>query len=108
MLTATEPMKANIAEHRLVYSDPYSYCAHAHAVTTADGTIIAVFNRAPRRRAILHPPQDPAFENVMTRSSDGARNWSAPVGPAYYGWSGLQADRATRTSGRRLLLKPVR
>jgi hypothetical protein len=101
-------MKANIAEHRLVYSDPYSYCAHAHAVTTADGTIIAVFNRAPHRRAILHPPQDPAFENVMTRSSDGGRSWSAPVVVPDYGWSGVECAGLTVTATGRVLLNQFR
>jgi len=97
-----------MAEHRQVYSDPYSYCAHAHAVTTADGTIIVVFNRARRRRAILHPPQDPAFENVITRSSDGGRSWSAPVVAPDYGWSGVECAGLTVTSTGRVLLNQFR
>jgi BNR repeat protein len=96
------------AEHRQVYSDPYSYCAHPHAVTTADATILVVFNRAPRRRAILHPPQDPAFENLITRSHDGGRSWSAPVVVPDYGWSGTECAGLTVTRAGRVLLNQFR
>jgi len=101
-------MAEETSEHRLVYADPYLYCAHAHAVTTADGTIIAVFNRAPRRRAILHPPQDPAFENVITRSHDAGRSWSAPMVVPDYGWSGVECAGLTVTASGRVLLNQFR
>ena len=94
-------MAATAAEHRLVYSDPYSYCAHAHAVTTGDGTIIAVFNRAPRR--LLTTPIS-AFENVLTRSQDGGRSWSAPAVVPDYGWSGTECAGLTVTATGRILL----
>ena len=97
-----------MADHRLIYSDPYSYCAHPHAVILADGTILVVFNRAPRRRAILHPPQDPAFENVMTRSRDGGRTWAAPVVVPDYGWSGVECAGLTVTRTGRVLLNQFR
>jgi hypothetical protein len=65
-------------EQRLVHADPYLNCAHAHAATTADGTIVAVFNRAPRRRAILHPPEAP-----LSRTSSRARATAGDGGETF-------------------------
>jgi hypothetical protein len=96
------------AEHRLVYADPYAYSAHPHAVTTADGTILCVFNRAPRRSFILHPPQDPYFENVLVKSQDGGLTWSPPSVVPDYGWSGVECAGLTVTRNGRVLLNQWR
>lgn len=101
-------MLADAAEPRLIHADPHFYCAHPHAVTTADGAILVVFNRSPRRRAILHPPEDPAFENVLTRSVDGGRIWSPPVVVPDYGWSGVECAGLTVTRSGRILLNQFR
>ncbi len=64
--------------HGLVFRDPGAYAAHPHMAVAADGTFLLVFNLAPRRRVVLHPPLDPAFRNVVMRSSDEGRSWSVP------------------------------
>lgn len=56
-----------------------AYVAHPHAAVAADGTWVLVANRAPRRFTTLHPPQDPAFRNVVLWSRDEGRTWSTPV-----------------------------
>ena len=84
------------AEHRLVYADRFSYCAHAHAVLAGDDVLV-VFNRAPRRAVILHPPQDPYIENVVTRSSDWGRTWTTPSVVPDYGWAGVECAGLTVT-----------
>src|SRR5262245_59449794 len=101
-------MAAALAEPRLIYADPHSYCAHPHAVTTATGAILVVFNRAPRRRAILHPPEDPSFENVLTRSLDSCETWSPPVVVPDHGWSGVEWAALTVTRSGRILLNQFR
>lgn len=87
-------------EHRLVYANRHSYCAHPHGVRLQSGEIIVVFNRAPRYDVILHPPQHPAYENVLVRSADGGATWSTPSVVPDYGWHGVEcAGLTVLTSG---------
>ncbi|GAB5376249.1 MAG: hypothetical protein AcusKO_27110 [Acuticoccus sp.] len=73
------PVPAIAARHDVVFADPALYAAHPHLAMAGDGTWLLVFNVAPRREVVLHPPLDPAFRNVVMRSRDAGRTWSAPV-----------------------------
>lgn len=67
------------ARHGVVHSEAYAYCAHPHIVVAPDGAWVVVFNRAPRRPFVLHPPEEPLYHNVIIRSRDQGRSWSAPL-----------------------------
>jgi hypothetical protein len=86
---------ARQAPHRVLFKDPFSYCAHPHIAALATGELIVVFNRAPRRPFILHPPHEPLFYNVVIRSSDGGENWSAPQVVPGYDWHGVECAGLT-------------
>lgn len=92
------------AAHETVFADPFSYCAHPHLVVTAAGTWLAVFNRAPRRAVVLHPPQDPEYRNVLVRSNDEGRSWSAPSVVPSYAFSGIECAGLTALRDGRVLL----
>jgi BNR repeat-like domain len=96
------------AEHRIVHRDPFAYCAHPHAVALPGGDWLVVFNRAPRRPFILHPPEEPEFRNVLVRSSDGGATWSAPVVVPGYEWQGVECAGLTALAGGRVLLNQWR
>ena len=98
----------DIIEHRTIYSDPFSYCAHPHGIRLASGDILIVFNRAPRRPFVLHPPQDPAYENVLIRSTDDGRTWTPPSVVPDYGWQGAECASLTELRNGRLLLNQWR
>jgi hypothetical protein len=70
---------AHDAAHTILHKDPQAYSAHPQITVAANGDWLVVFNKAPRRPLILHPPQDPLFANVMMRSSDRGASWSEPV-----------------------------
>jgi hypothetical protein len=70
--------EARAAEHSILHKDPSAYCAHPQIVVAANGDWLVVFNRGPRRPLVLHPPEDPRFQNVIIRSRDRGRSWSAP------------------------------
>ena len=59
----------------------------------------SVCNWAPRRPFVLHPPEDPLYLNLLLRSADEGRTWSAPVVAPAYGWSGVECAGLT-DSGR--------
>ncbi len=96
------------AVHATVFADPFSYCAHPHLAVTAAGTWLAVFNRAPRRAVVLHPPQDPEYRNVLVRSHDEGRTWSAPSVVPSYDFSGIECAGLTALRDGRVLLSQWR
>lgn len=99
---------ADIIEHTVVHAEAFAYCAHPHAVVLEDGTWVMVFNRAPRREQILHPPQEPLFANYVTRSRDEGRTWSPPTPVPDYGWTGTECAGLTVIGGSRVMLNQWR
>ncbi|MBI1779106.1 MAG: exo-alpha-sialidase [Proteobacteria bacterium] len=78
------PKPVRTARHSVIHRDSHAYAAHPHIACLADGSWLAVFNKAPRRALRLHPPQDPLFHNYLIRSVDEGDSWSAPeVVPDY-------------------------
>jgi hypothetical protein len=96
------------ARQRTLFKDPFSYCAHPHIVALPSGELVMVFNRAPRRQFILHPPQEPLFYNVIARSSDGGDSWSAPQVVPGYDWHGVECAGLTALPDDRVLLNQWR
>ena len=94
--------------HSVVFADPYSYCAHPDAIRLRDGSIAMVFNRGPRRKLILHPPQDPMFMNVVTRSTDDGATWTVPQVAPDYGWNGTECAGLTELADGRVMLNQFR
>lgn len=68
---------AKILSSGVVCRDVFMYSSHPHAVLTAEGAILVVFNQTRRRPFILHPPHDPGYRNLISRSSDGGESWNA-------------------------------
>jgi hypothetical protein len=96
------------AEHRLLFRDPFAYQAHPHLIAGPQGDWLLVFNRAPRRAFVLHPPQDPEFRNLLTRSADEGRSWSTPTVVPGYDWSGVECAGLTALASGTLLLNQWR
>lgn len=91
-----------------VLRDPFAYTAHPHGVVTAAGTWLCVVNQAPRRAFVLHPPQDPLYRNLLLRSDDEGRTWSAPVVVPGYAWSGTECAGLTALPDGTVLLSQWR
>jgi hypothetical protein len=100
---------ARDARHAILHKDPAAYCAHPQIAVAANGDWLIVFNRAPRRAGIiLHPPQDPDFCNVIIRSTDGGRSWSAPVAVPAADFTGTECASLTTLPDGRMLLNQWR
>src|SRR5690349_16466250 len=107
-LSATVLAEVPGARHELIHAEPFAYCAHPMAVVLPDGAWLLVFNRAPRRPFILHPPQDPWFHNLVMRSTDEGRTWSAAVVAPDFGWSGVECAGLTALRSGDVLLNQWR
>lgn len=96
------------ARHKVLYQDGHSYCAHPHMVRAGNGDLLVVFNRAPRRPFILHPPEDPEYRNVLMRSGDDGVTWGEPEVVPGYDWSGTECAGLTVLRSGRVLLNQWR
>jgi hypothetical protein len=99
---------ASGARHAILYKDPFAYCAHPHAIVTDRGTVLVIFNWAPRRAVILHPPEDPLFQNVIVRSEDDGASWSVPQVVPGFGWQGTESTSLTRLPDGRIMVNQWR
>lgn len=96
------------AEHRILYRDENSYCAHPHIVELTDGQWLVVFNRTTRRSVLLHPPEDPHYYNVISRSTDQGKTWSVPQVAPDYDWYGVECAGLTPLKNSDLLMNQWR
>lgn len=97
-----QPLK-NVV-HKIIYKEPFAYCAHPFITSLPNGEWLTIFNRSMRRPVILHPPEDPLFYNVIMRSRDQGATWSAPRVSPDYGWHGVETSGLTCLSDGTLLL----
>ncbi len=96
------------AAHRTIYRDGYAYWAHPHAVALPNGDWLVVFNTSVRRPLVLHPPEDPLYRNMITRSRDQGASWSTPVVAPGYDWRGVECAGLTVLEDGRVLLNQWR
>jgi hypothetical protein len=103
-----KPMIEPVARHAVLHQDRHHYCAHPHVARAANGDLLVVFNRAPRRDFILHPPEDPLYQNVLMRSADDGATWSAPEVVPSYDFHGTECAGLTVLRGGTVLLNQWR
>ncbi len=95
---------ARDAAHAILHKDSYAYSAHPHIAAAPNGDWLIVFNKAPRRPFLLHPPEEPLFHNVIMRSRDHGASWAAPEVAPNYDWHGTEcASMTTLRDGRMML-----
>ena len=83
--------------HVTVFRDRHRYVLGPSVALTRQGDLVVAFNLGVMRevgplspRPFLHPPYDPEYRNVLTRSRDGGRTWDAPRVFPGYDWHGLE------------------
>ncbi len=82
-------------DHHTIHCDPYAYSAHPHLAVAANDNWLLVFTQSRRRAGVLHPPQDPLYCNMLMRSADEGRSWSAPSIVPDFGWQGVECAGLT-------------
>ena len=91
-------------EHHVLHRDPFVYCAHPHLIAAEPDNWLLVFTHSIRRSIVLHPPQDPFYCNMLMRSSDEGRNWSAPSIAPDFRWRGVECAGLTRLGAGTIML----
>ena len=74
----------------IIYRDPFAYCSHASIVRLANGEWVTAFNECQKIKPYTHPPGDPHFHNLVSRSDDEGRTWSPPEAAPNWDWYGVE------------------
>jgi hypothetical protein len=82
-------------DRQTIHCDPHAYSAHPHLAVAANDNWLLVFTQSRRRVGVLHPPQDPLYCNMLMRSADEGRSWSAPSIVPDFGWQGVECAGLT-------------
>lgn len=95
-VNAAAPMAGLVVNQRVIHRDIFAYSAHPHLVATSPGNWLLVFTQTRRREGIvIHPPQDPLYQNMMVHSQDEGRTWSEPHPVPDFGWHGVECAGLT-------------
>jgi hypothetical protein len=102
------PTPGLAVDHLVVHRDAFAYSAHPHLVAAAPDNWLLVFTQSRRRAGVLHPPQDPLYCNMLTRSRDQGRTWSEPCVVPDFGWQGVECAGLTVLASGTVLLNQWR
>lgn len=94
-MTISAPITGLAADYQVVHRDPFAYSAHPHLAVAAPDNWLMVFTQSRRRAGVLHPPQDPLYQNMLVRSDDEGRSWSQPSVVPDFGWQGVECAGLT-------------
>ena len=106
--------EARVGDSVVIHRDPWAYISHPSLVLLRpgagdpDGAWLAAFNHSRRREPRMHPPSDPLFRTLTTRSVDQGRTWEPPTFAPGFDWSGTECPGVTQTAEGTLLLAQFR
>ena len=85
-------MKAAAAVGKTVtiYKDRFIYPLGPNITMLDNGEWLAGFNHSRRRERMSHPPGDPMYRNLLTRSSDLGATWGEPYIAPGFEWAGVE------------------
>ena len=83
--------------HITIFRDKHRYVLGPSIAATHDGDWLVVFSIGVMRevterlpRAWKHPPSDPSYQNVLTRSGDQGKTWDTPRVYPGYNWTSAE------------------
>lgn len=68
-----------IGDTLIIHKDNYAYISHPSIARLDNGDWLAAYNHSRRRSTPLHPPSDPLFRTLLSRSDDQGATWQRPV-----------------------------
>jgi hypothetical protein len=74
----------------VVHKDDFTYTSHPSIALLSDRRWIAAFAHSRRRQRREHPPGDPLFRNILSRTSDRGETWEEPYFAPDFDWYGVE------------------
>ncbi len=98
------PIPIQDREDVVIYRDPSAYISHPTVAKLANGDYLVAYNETLPRRPHMHPPTDPRFVNLISRSNDRGKTWAAPRVAPGYEWTGVECPSITQIDNGDVLL----
>lgn len=93
----------------IVHRAAHMYCSHPSIAQAAGGEWLVVFCAGVQRKpSFLHPPSDPSFVNLLSRSSDLGETWELPRVVPSCDWYGVETPGIAVISSGEVLLNQWR
>ena len=92
----------------VVHKDGFAYISHPSIAVLSDGGWIAAFCHSRRRKPGMHPPDDPLYRNLLSRSADQGKTWQEPYFAPDFNWSGVETPGIARLSDGTVVLTQFR
>jgi len=99
---------STIGKTVIIHKDDLAYISHPSIAVLDNGEWIAAFNHSRRREPRMHPPSDPLFRTLITRSADQGRSWSSPAFAPDFDWSGTECPGISQLSDGTVVLTQFR
>ena len=80
----------SISRPVIIHKDRFAYNSHPTITVLDNGEWLAGFGHSQRRERAMHPPGDPLFRTLLTRSSDQGVTWDEPFFAPDLDWSGVE------------------
>ena len=97
-----------VGETVVVHKDDFAYISHPSIAMLSDGRWIAAFTHSRRRDPIMHPPQDPLFRTLLSRTADKGKTWEEPYFAPDFDWSGVEVPGISTLSDGTVVLTQFR
>ena len=92
----------------IIHKDNFAYNSHPSITTLDNGEWIAVFGSSRRREKKMHPPSDPQFHNLLSRSTDQGTTWADPHCVPNFDWYGVECPGIAQLSNGTVVLTQFR
>ena len=97
-----------IAETVTIHKDPFAYISHPTITVLPSGDWLTAFNHSRRRDPAMHPPGDPLYRTLTSRSTDRGTTWETPVFAPDFDWYGTECPGLATTRKGTVLLSQFR
>jgi hypothetical protein len=101
-------LKYYIDKNIVLYKDSFAYSSHPSITLLDNREWLVVFGNSRRRETIMHPPSDPMFRNLLTRSSDQGATWEEPYFVPDLDWNGVECPGVSQLSNGNVVLTQFR
>lgn len=102
------PPAYRIERSIIIDRDPRTYICFPAIALLDTGEWLIAYRHAQPRDPYKHPPADPSYRTVVSRSADRGETWSLPQVAPDYGWYGTENPGLMQASSRDVLLTHFR
>ena len=101
--------KYTTGKNVIIHKDRFAYNSHPTITVLDNGEWLAGFGHSRRwEKRRMHPPGDPLYRTLLTRSSDQGKTWEDPYFAPDLDWSGVECAGLSRLSNGTVVLTQFR